>query len=135
MTARDFAIQLDREWAEKVEDINEFVALVGLTAIRGVVLKSPVDTGRFKGNWNLGVGEADESINLNQFDKSGGETITRADGSLQAYAAFENFPVIHITNNLPYAGRLEDGYSGQAPGGMVGLTVAEIEAQFDGETI
>lgn len=135
MTARDFALQIDREWAEKIEDIHEFVAMVGLQSIRGVVLKSPVDTGRFKGNWNLGIGDADESIDANGVDQAGGATITRASGSLQAYASFENFPVIHITNNLPYAGRLEDGYSGQAPGGMVGLTVAEMEAMFNGETI
>ena len=135
MTAREFALQLDREWADKVEDIHEFVAMVGLHAIRGVVLKSPTDTGRFKGNWNLSIGQADESVDLNNFDKSGGETITRADGSLQAYSAFEGFPAIWVTNNLPYAGRLEDGYSKQAPAGMVGLTVAEMEAMFDGETI
>lgn len=132
--AREFALQLDREWAEKVEDIREFVSLVALTGLRGVVLKSPVDTGRFKGNWNVGVGEIDGTT-TEKTDKSGGETLAKGDGALQAYAASEGFPAINISNSLPYAIRLEDGNSKQAPSGMVGLTVAELEAQFDGETL
>ena len=31
--------------------------------------------------------------------------------------------LFYIANNVPYARRLEDGYSKQAPQGMVGLTV------------
>tara|TARA_R110000772_G_C13310282_1_gene440285 strand:+ start:19759 stop:20190 length:432 start_codon:yes stop_codon:yes gene_type:complete len=33
----------------------------------------------------------------------------------------------YIVNNMPYAQRLEDGWSGQAPQGMVGLVELEFE--------
>jgi len=36
--------------------------------------------------------------------------------------------VIYLTNNLPYAQRLEEGYSQQAPAGMVALTIQEFQA-------
>nr|WP_309504287.1 hypothetical protein [uncultured Roseovarius sp.] len=134
MSVRDFELQLDKEWAEKVEDVRQFVALVGLTGLRGLVLKSPVDTGRFKGNWNVGVGQMDLKT-TETVDPSGGGTITRADRELTAYASAEGFPVINLTNNLPYAVRLEDGHSNQAPNGMVGLTVAELAAQFNSQSL
>lgn len=131
MNVRQFELELDREWAAALEDVHEAVSLIGLTAFRGVVLKSPVDKGRFKGNWNLAIGSMDAST-TEAVDPAGGQTINRAAGAISAYSAIEGFPVINITNALPYAERLEDGYSAQAPGGMVGLTVAEIQAQFDG---
>jgi hypothetical protein len=39
--------------------------------------------------------------------------------------------VHYITNNLPYAWRLEHGHSKQAPAGMVGLTVVEFAGIVD----
>lgn len=35
---------------------------------------------------------------------------------------------LFITNNLPYAKRIEDGYSAQAPAGMVKVTVNEFKS-------
>lgn len=35
---------------------------------------------------------------------------------------------LFITNNLPYAKRIEDGYSKQAPAGMVKVTIAEFDS-------
>ena len=37
-----------------------------------------------------------------------------------------DFPVLFINNQLPYGPRLEDGWSDQAPLGMVALTIAEV---------
>ncbi|NBT33816.1 MAG: hypothetical protein EBT13_18445 [Rhodobacteraceae bacterium] len=47
----------------------------------------------------------------------------------------DTLPIIYIQNNLPYANRLENGWSGQAPQGMVALTVAEVSAAFDGRQV
>lgn len=63
-----------------------------------VVRRSPVDTGRFKGNWLMTP------------------NVPKAPGS------------VLISNNLPYAQRLEDGWSDQAPIGMVKVTVAEFQS-------
>ncbi|OWU80349.1 hypothetical protein ATO5_02655 [Loktanella sp. 22II-4b] len=125
---------MDREWAEKVDDLHEFVSLVGLTALRALVQKSPVDTGRFKGNWQLSIGTP-EAGQLETTDPSGGATLAKGSTAIAPYAGLKNFPPVWIVNNLPYSERLEDGYSKQAPGGMVGLTVAELQTMFNGEDV
>ena len=129
--ARSFSLQLNQEWAAKVDDLEEAVALIGLQAVRGIDLKSPVDGGRFRGNWNTSIGAPDFTTTEN-VDPSGSATVSRATAVLSGYGSTEGFPEINISNGLDYGPPLEDGHSGQAPGGMVALTVTEIEAQFDG---
>lgn len=128
--ALNFRLQIQREWAEKQDEMRDMVALLALQGVRGVVNKSPVDTGRFKGNWFLSVSEI-SLLATEGVDPNGGGTINRAAGAVAAYSAMEGFPMIHIQNNLPYSVRLEQGHSAQAPAGMVALTVAELQAQFN----
>jgi hypothetical protein len=40
------------------------------------------------------------------------------------------FGTVSIANNVPYIGVLEFGSSKQAPGGMVRVTISEIQSQF-----
>lgn len=93
-----------------------------------VVMKSPVDTGRFRGNWQLGHGGPDLRTD-SPFDKQAlgsapsGETFTRWLDQIEDIRAGS---VVYISNNLPYARRLEyEGWSKQAPAGMVRVTVEE----------
>lgn len=89
---------------------------------RRVVLKSPVDTGRFRANWNLSFQAPDTSTR----DSSANDAPARAAAKLTQYRTGQT---IYITNGLPYAGRLEfDGWSKQAPAGMVRITAAEFPA-------
>jgi hypothetical protein len=87
-----------------------------------VVEKSPVDKGTFRGNWQLGFGEVDANIQSPD-DKSGSATIAKANSEL---TKFDSKKITYISNSLPYAQRLENGYSNQAPQGMVRLTVLEF---------
>jgi hypothetical protein len=48
--------------------------------------------------------------------------------ALASYAGKDGWPVIYLQNSLPYALRLENGWSKQAPGGVLALTVNELEA-------
>ncbi|PLC06404.1 hypothetical protein CY658_05050 [Variovorax sp. RO1] len=58
-------------------------------------------------------------------DKSGASTV---EAGSKVIAKFEAGPDIYIVNNLPYGPRLEyEGYSKQAPAGMVRITVAEYQ--------
>ena len=83
--------------------------------------------GHFRGNWQLGIGSVP------------GGTLARidADGSTVRAEFAATVPekttgnVFYIANNLPYARRLEDGWSRQAPRGMVGLAMAEISDVVD----
>ena len=115
------------------------VRRISLDIYKRVILKSPVDTGRFRGNWQAAIGRApsgtDDSDTWPQGDVVGGEgpiyfaKVAEADAKLFGAKAGDT---IYLANNLPYAVRLEEGYSKtQAPQGMVALTVQEFAAIVD----
>ncbi len=91
-----------------------------LQALTGVVERSPVDTGRFRGNNRVSVGTRDNGYDLGAADKSGGATI--AAGAAKFGTGMAPFTVIYIQNNLPYAEVLERGNSQQAPQGVFAVT-------------
>ena len=56
MSAREFTLQLNKEILETDEKIDIAVQKIGIDALKNVVKKSPVDTGRFRGNWQTTIG-------------------------------------------------------------------------------
>ncbi len=126
--AMQFKLELDREWAAKGQEIGEWVQEIGLAALNGVVQMSPVDTGRFKGNWYVSIG-GPVGTTSEENDPSGGATLSRGQSVIESYPD-DDFPQVWLQNNLPYAVPLELGHSSQARGGMVGLTVANVEAFY-----
>jgi hypothetical protein len=121
LNAKNFNLSLDGFKGDTLEAVTKKKRLIGLKVLRGVVLKTPVDTGRARANWQL-------SINIPKTDiKNTTKNTSVADGNtkLKTIKLGED---IYITNNLPYIGVLERGHSKQAPRGMVALTLAEIEA-------
>lgn len=125
--AFQFALSLDRLAEELTDDLMQQVTQkLAIQALSGVVLKSPVDTGRFRGNWNVSVDVADRSIS-DATDQDGQATIAKGQGIITAVPPYR---VIWLANNLPYARRLETGWSNQAPAGVVALTLAELESQL-----
>lgn len=83
--------------------------------------------GRFKGNWDYGVGSV-PTTKYSTIDKSGQASISRIERGMGGEMAGK---VHYIANNLPYAQRLEDGWSNQAPQGMVKLTVLKFQGIVD----
>jgi len=82
-------------------------------------LRSPVDTGRFRGNWYIAQDVPDDAEQLGPFPT--GPAAPRAvPPDVRAGG------VTYITNTVPYAEELEYGRSQQAPGGMVRITAAEL---------
>jgi hypothetical protein len=103
----------------------QVVRKVGLDMATRVVMRSPVDTGRFRANWNVAFGHVD-TLTTPSTDKSGGKTRERVRIQLNGWAPGAGD--IFLTNSLPYAIPLEYGHSkSQAPQGMVRLTVAEFQ--------
>ena len=112
-----------RKFAEKTElKINDVVRKIGLEVYSSVVMRSPVDTGRFRGNWNVSLANFDPSVS-ELTDKEGAASIANATVSIAEYKGGS----IYISNNLPYAQRLEDGWSKQAPVGMLRITAVEFQ--------
>jgi hypothetical protein len=99
-----------------------------LEAHRRVVLKTPVDTGRARGNWQPTIGEPAGGTNEDALDKSGGATIAEGAGVAKQLKFGDT---AYTVNNLPYINRLENGWSQQAPQGMVAVTVEELKNVSD----
>lgn len=89
-----------------------------------VIKESPVDTGRFRGNWQASVNTPLKNEKQAR-DPSGAGAISNAGSVLQSLDAGETF---YLTNNVPYAQRLEFGYSKQAPAGMLRINVERVRA-------
>lgn len=75
--------------------------------------------GRFKNNWNCGVGYLDMDT-IAEPNASGDDAMAKAEARLKSW---EPGQTIMLTNSMPYAFRLENGWSRQAPFGMVKTSV------------
>ena len=128
MSAKQFTLQLNKEIADTEEKIEDAISLIAMDSLRGVVMKSPVDTGRFRGNWIVSKNAAN-TTSSQVTDKNGGQTITKGSGVIDTFDMNTDSRII-IQNNLPYANRLENGWSKQAPNGMVALTVVEMQRKY-----
>ncbi len=125
--------QFKADFARILESVGERAVLVARkTAIQianELIERSPVDTGRFRANWMTGYGSVNLTITTDT-DKSGGATSGRI---AQELAGWDGESAT-ISNSLPYAQRLEDGWSQQAAQGMVGLTVQRWQ-QYLGDAL
>ncbi len=128
---QSFGLQVGA-WAEKAKaNAEQVVRKVGLEMFARVVMRTPVDTGRARGNWQVTLGSPAGAA----ADRSdGGKKGDRPSGGLQsaALAATEAYSIklgqtIWISNALPYALPLEYGWSSQAASGMVRITIAEFQ--------
>lgn len=108
----DWSIPFDQLAAKAQLDIETTVRRSTLQLFKAVVDLSPVDTGRFRGNWFPSHGLVLKEVHEG----------AKANDSYSRLERVYEFPVggiVFLTNNLPYAQRLENGWSKQAPSGMV----------------
>lgn len=114
-------------FAGVVDDlVAQRVRIIAIKMLNEIVLRSPVDTGRFRGNNIVSVGAPVLASTLN-LDPSGAATIQ---AGARALTGLEPFTVVYIQNNLPYAERLEDGHSKQAPGGVYGVSFNGVSQAY-----
>jgi len=145
-----WSIPLDK-LAEKIGlKMEKVVKMSTLYVFGEVVMRSPVDTGRFRANWTCTYGQPAIGYTRDALDKGSSTLETVA-------SQIERFPVggwMWLANSLPYAGVLEyggfpnppkygsqkmgeagfaihviGGYSMQAPQGMVRITAREFDAE------
>lgn len=84
--------------------------------------------GRFKNNWYIGF-DSQPSQSNDTPDASGQGSNSRGLAVLEVFRVGQ-VSSIYFTNNLPYAAALENGHSGQAPGGMVSITALDAAQLF-----
>lgn len=134
--ATDFQADV-KAWAEKVRakaDAN--VRAITVALFSSVIQSTPVDSGRARGNWQTTV-DVPASGTVERDDPSGAKAV--ADITKNMGGAGK---VTYLTNNLPYIDVLEyglypdpakhgtktkDGFSKQAPQGMVRVNMARIQ--------
>lgn len=106
------------KWVKKAgRNADKFVSEFTQDVAEEVVKRSPVDTGFFRSSWVASVNTVNTTYN--------GEAGGSPDFSALINAKAGN--VYYISNNAPYARRLEYGYSKQAPQGMVRVTLSQAD--------
>lgn len=83
--------------------------------------------GRFRGNWQVTFDRPAVGA-IDRVDKAGTATLAAGRDVLAHYDSGE-YGSIWFTNNVPYAQRLEYGWSKQAPAGIVRVVAAEINSK------
>ncbi len=106
-------------------NFKKFHQQVIAETFKRIVQRTPVDTGRAIGNWQISLGgPAMASLLVAVEDEDGQETLARE------FPKLENIPLfslVHITNNLEYISYLEyDKRSPKHPEGMVEITLTEM---------
>jgi len=120
--ATQFELDIAKFVAAAKGDLNFVVRRVSLDMFKRVVNKSPVDTGRFKSSFVVGINSI-PTEDPGTLDKEA--AIRRINATVPQMKVGDQ---ITLMSNLAYANRLEFGHSQQAPGGMVRLTAIEFGA-------
>lgn len=91
----------------------------------GVVRDTPVDTGRARGNWQTTT-EAPAAAAIERLDRSGGAAVAEIVANTPPKVGGKTY----LANNVPYIMPLEEGYSAQAPNGMVRRNFLRVQQIF-----
>jgi len=146
----EFSIDIAQFHAETIEDIDIIRRKTTLDVFSKVVFKTPVDTGRARGNWSVSISKPSRKV-LKGVDRTGQKVQARIATSVGRSSVTDS---VFLANNLPYIGVLEyggypmdpekgsrisigkakgqyeirsaGGFSKQAPAGMVRTTIAEF---------
>lgn len=114
------------------ERMRATVAKATRSITANVIRQSPVLTGLFKNNWMVGINEKNTSttryVAKTATGEPGGAVLKRATATINGVKLGD---IIHVSNSLPYAWRLEYGYSKKAPAGMVRVNAADWQGFVD----
>ena len=127
----NFGRRIERVGDDVEDGVNRVVRQAAVAVNQTVTLATPVDTGRARANWQVGIGapvlEATEDT-----DKDGGPTINRNNGKI---ALRRERQTIYISNNVSYIGSLNAGSSAKAPAGFVEEAVSTGVSAVEGARV
>lgn len=112
--------------AELVEDVALEIRNLGILIDQRLVLASPVDTGNFRANWLMSIGSPETRI-LSEQEAAAANPVADAFDVALTYPN-DSLPDLWLVNNLPYAARLNNGWSAQAPKKFVEIEIAQAVA-------
>ena len=95
------------------KDLDRVFRSVTLGIYKDVIIGTPVDTGRARGNWQLAIGSAPTG-EVSRLEKGKGSSqLRQAESRTKRPLAGKS---VFIANNLAYIGELEEGASTQSKG-------------------
>ncbi len=107
------------------DEVNKVARATTINVLKGVVLSTPIDTGRARGNWQVSVSKPiNSSTDTN--DKAGSSTISKGAATTLAHKQVK-YPIFWVVNNLPYIEELNRGTSTQAPAKFVETVIKRVE--------
>lgn len=132
-----FALDIQAFTAKAKANANQVVGEIVVGVARELDMRSPVGDatywvstppkgyvgGRFRANWQLGINAIKRGV-VNAIDTSGTIAFPAIAAGVPDDAAGN---VFFLSNNLPYAQRIELGWSRQAPTGLVALTAMKFQ--------
>ena len=137
-----FALDLSAFAKKTSDNLEVVVSRIVLDVAKELIEMSPVGDadywiskppkgyvgGRFKASWDYGFNSPPTAL-YREADASGDSSLSRIEAGISVGNMAGN--VHYLGNNVPYAMRLEEGWSSQAPLGMVGLTVMKFQGIVD----
>nr|DAO35378.1 MAG TPA: tail component [Caudoviricetes sp.] len=118
-----FALDVSKFVEKAKKNPEKVMRQVSIKLFSAIIKASPVDTGRFRMNWMASGGTPASGI-TDATDKSGNIATGNATSFVLKSVDWHEFT---LTNNLPYAQRLEYGWSQQAPAGVVRTNVSRFQ--------
>jgi hypothetical protein len=100
---------------------DNLVADVVLAIDQAVVLATPVRTGRARANWRVSLEEMNNETRPtpDSPEQGAAQALVEGEQVVKKYRQGDDKKVVHITNSLPYIGKLNAGSSKQAPANFV----------------
>lgn len=120
-----------RSFLDKVKgDLSAYVRLISLDLFTRFVVKTPVDTGRAKGGWQMLLGTA-PTEETGVLDPTGQLTIASAMAAASAITPDNVLQLrVFISNPVFYIVYLDQGHSHQTPANFTDLALHETQAKY-----
>ena len=129
----DFTLDIERFVKKTKLDLRTVIRKIVLDVFVRIIVKTPVDTGRARGNWQTSLGfPITQQISRRVHGK--GDAVAPAGEAASVVGKFlasGKDGDVYLSNNVPYIMFLEYGSSIQAPAGMVRITLAEYQRFVD----
>lgn len=125
----DFNLDLASVAEELEVDFNLIVRRFTFGVYSRIMRKSPVDQGRFRGNWIISIGAPIDSVTDSR-NKAGSFDVNGNPAKIDGFNIAVDQSLV-IQNNLPYAEKLDQGYSTQAPKDFTDIAIREEAQAFD----
>lgn len=126
MRKSQFSIDLSKVIEKNNGKVETIVKKVALEIFNGIVLKTPVDTGHLAYNWQMAMSNPITS-EIEGVDPTKQSVLGKGKSEIAKWT--QSVKNIYITNNVPYAMKIEYyGSKVKAPQGMVRVTLREVNA-------